>query len=132
ADDKPLEVAPICRNNLLMHIGVVAFQPGGEGRPQVEADVLKVAGVGVWTVALMGNLLVEVFVGCCARLARDQPSKRIFAWRLVEVAIQRDKLVCAHQYTPDLPRVTPHRASRTAIGREAPAHGMAYITNEPG
>src|SRR5262245_35999125 len=112
-----------------MYVGMVAFQPVGEGRAHIKADVLEVAGVGIGTIALLSDLLVEVLVGRRARLVWHQPRKGVFARRLIKVAIQRDKPVCAHRNTPDFPRVTPHRASRTIIGREALAQGMVSITN---
>src|ERR671932_966138 len=70
--------------------GVRHLQPGGQGRPEVEAHVAKVTQLGVGAVALVPDLLVKVVVRGSSKLAVDHARKRVQPRGLVEMPVHAE------------------------------------------
>src|SRR4029077_8883027 len=85
-------VAPVGVRDARMHGGMMRCEPTRQRRTEVEADALEDASRRVRTVALGGNLLVEVAVVACAWLVGNLACKWVFTRRLIEVSVDAEIL----------------------------------------
>jgi hypothetical protein len=82
-------------NDALVDIRMGLLQPRGQRRPQVVTDCLKVARLGIGTIALDSDLFVEVRVRGSARFDGENAGKGIFTRRLIKMPVQAHKRIAS-------------------------------------
>ena len=129
----PLEVAALLRDDRRVRLRLVALQPGRQRRPEIEADPAEVAKLGVRAVALGGDLLIVVAVRAQHHArAGALPLNGIFARRLVEMPVNREKLPRFARRPCPAPHVLGRcfQAKSTRLGRRP--ERASFRLNYPG